>query len=153
MTFHDIPLTRFDHLTFQTAFRAYFAELGCHVNNWADLFAEMTAAGTDTAFLRLDSHGQTVGFILFTTLDMKSWFFETKCGFIREFWVAPHSRRQGHGTDLLHQAERALLAAGCAWVLLTTDTAPSFYLQRGYTAQPGILAKNHDDVYAKPLAP
>lgn len=161
---------------FQTAFRRYFGEMGCRVTNWEGFFAGMSengreytwthrdeagqvmsfmagmsAADRDWAWTRRDASGEVVGFIQFTAMDMGSWFFTAKCGFIREFWITPELRRQGHGTALLRMAEEQLAAQGCGWVMLTTDTAPDFYRKNGYTQQKAIRARNRADVYAKPL--
>ena len=152
MNYTDTLINTYDDAAFQSAFRQYFGELGCRVTNWDGLFREMSAAGTDYAWQRRDESGEVVGFIQFTTLEMKSWFFTAQCGFIREFWVKPGLRGQGQGSALLQRAESWLRDQGCAYAILTTDTAPDFYLKRGYTLQKGVRAKNKDDVYIKPLA-
>lgn len=177
MKFHDTLITDFSDSAFQTAFRQYFAEIGCQVTNWNGLFAGMSECGRDytwtrrdeneqvTAFIagmsaverdhawvRRDEEGRVTGFIQFTVTDMSSWFFFVKCGFIREFWISPELRGQGHGSRLLHMAEDWLRAQGCACALLTTDTAPDFYRRHGYALQRGIEARNRADVFLKPLA-
>lgn len=95
-----------------------------------------------------------VGFILFVASDaITAWkgFFTTKLGCVEEFWIAPAQRHQGHGSALLQGAEEHLRNAGCAYAILTTDTAAGFYLRHGYTLQKGIRAQNNADVYLKPL--
>lgn len=176
MKYLDTLISQFDDAAFQTAFRAYFGELGCQVTNWDGLFAEMgkkgrdaswarrdgtgtvvsfaawmNAAEQDFAWVRKDEAGAVAGFIQFTAMDMQSWFFSVKCGFIREFWVAPALRRQGHGTALLRMAEEWLASQGCTYAMLTTDTAPLFYQRHGYTLHREINARNQADVYVKPL--
>lgn len=114
MKYTDTLISQYDDAAFQTAFRAYFGELGCRVTNWDGLFAGMGEKGRDAtwmrrdesghvvnfvawmnaderdyAWVRKDESGAVVGFIQFTTMDMQSWFFTVKCGFIREFWIAP----------------------------------------------------------------
>lgn len=134
----------------QAAFRTYFGELGIRITDWDSLFAEMSA-GEDAILVRKDEAGQVVGFIQFTTLEMSSWFFTAKCGFIREFWLREDLRCQGHGSALLRQAEDDLRAQGCMCALLTTDTAPDFYVKRGYSLHNRIEARNKGAVYAKLL--
>lgn len=176
MNYKDVLTTDFTDTALQSAFRTYFGELGTRITNWDGLFAAMGEVGRDYswthkdeagrirsfvsgvvadecdhAFVRKDETGQVVGFIQSTTMDMSSWFFRAKCGFIREFWIRKDLRRQGHGGALLHQAENWLRAQGCICVLLTTDTAPAFYRKHGYMLQSGIQARNHDDVYLKSL--
>jgi len=176
MKYTDMLMTSYDDTAFQTAFRAYFAELGCRVTNWDGLFAAMGETGRDYAWTRRDEDGRVVGFasgmsvderdytwtrrdedgrvmgfIQFTPMELTSWFFWAKVGFIREFWMAPEMRRQGHGTELLQMAEKELKAQGCAYAILTTDTAPDFYRKNGYTLQSGITARNASPVYAKVL--
>ncbi len=136
-------------LAFQTAFRAYFGELGCPVTNWEGLFAEMDEAADSPTWTRRDESGRVIAFIQFTMLEMTSWFFTAKYGFIREFWVAPEYRRQGHGGALLRLAEESIAGQGATQAILTTDTAPDFYRKRGYVHNPGFAAKNGDAVFVK----
>lgn len=176
MVYHDELLTDFSDPSFQTAFRAYFGELGCRVTNWEGLFAGMCEIGRDYTWMRRDEAGQVTtflsgmdaqerdyawvrrddtgrvtGFIQFTPMHMGSWFFRVKCGFVREFWIAPDERGRGHGSALLRLAEDWLRTQGCSFVLLTTDTAPEFYRRRGYRLQAGIEARNRDAVYVRTL--
>ena len=176
MNYHDELLMDFSDPAFQAAFRACFAEMGCRVTNWDGLFAGMNEVGRDytwmrrgagghvttflagmdveerdAAWVRRDENGRVAGFIQFTPMHMSSWFFTAKCGFIREFWIAPEMRRQGHGSSLLKMAEAWLQGQGCQFALLTTDTAPDFYRRHGYTLQKGIEARNRADVFCKQL--
>lgn len=75
--------------------------------------------------------------------------FDLSAGFIREFWVDPAYRVQGHGSALLKKAERFFTERGVHRILLTTDTAEDFYLRRGYIHAPDIRAKNGDAVFVK----
>ena len=176
MQYTDRLINTYDDPAFQTAFRRYVGELGVKVTNWAGLFAGMgekcreytwthrDETGRVTSFtawmneddqdhswVRKDENGEAIGFIQFTTMDMGSWFFRARCGFIREFWIREELRRQGHGSALLRQAEDWLREQGCLCVLLTTDTAPGFYEKQGYTRQTGIEARNKDAVFTKML--
>lgn len=176
MKYTDTLISQYDDAAFQAAFRAYFEELGCRVTNWDGLFAGMGEKGRDAtwthrdesghvvsfaawmnadaqdyAWVRRDESGAVVGFIQFTVMDMQSWFFTAKCGFIREFWIAPALRRQGHGTELLKMAEEWLASHSCAYAFLTTSTAPQFYQRHGYTPRREIHARNEDAVYVKAL--
>ncbi len=136
---------------FEQAFRLYFAELGIAVKNWEGLFDEMAASRTDFTLLRTDEQGQIAGFIQVCPLPFTSWFFEGQGGFIREFWIAPAFRKQGHGSELLSLAEAKLREQECLFVLLTTDTAPGFYEKHGFEHLPGIRAKNDLPVWGKKL--
>ncbi len=147
---NTILITRYDSETFQTAFRAYFAELGVQVTNWPGLFDEMTGDHEPT-LLRVDDTGRVIGFIMFAKTVMTSGFFEADCGFIREFWVDAEHRNKGVGSELLARAEAWLHESGCRFALLTTDTAVDFYGKRGWRREAGIRAKNQDDVYVKRL--
>ncbi len=133
---------------YQEAFRAYFGELGCHVTNWEGLFAEMDESA-DLSWTRRDETGRVIGFIQFSLMDMTSWFFRAKYGFIREFWVAPEHRRQGHGDALLRMAEDSIAQRGVLQAILTTQTAAEFYRKRGYVYNPNFVAKNGDEVFIK----
>lgn len=144
----DTLIFSYNDNAFQTAFRAYFAELGCQVSNWEGLFAEMNDAA-EPMYIRRDETGRVIGFIMFTPVDMKSWFFETTVGFIREFWVAPEHRNRGVGGELLAQAEAWLTDKGIRRAILTTATAPAFYMRHGYRRDESIHAKNKDAVFIK----
>lgn len=177
MTYHDELLKDYGDPALQAAFRAYFGELGCRVTNWEGLFAGMNEVGRDytwtqrdgagqvvsfisgldaqerdLSWVRRDEQGRVVAFIQFTPMRMCSWFFSARGGFIREFWVTPAERGKGHGSALLANAEAWLREQGCAFAILTTDTAPDFYRRRGYAQQPGITARNGSPVFVKTLA-
>lgn len=144
----DKLIRDYSDIRFQTAFRAYFEELGGRVSNWQGLFAGMTDEGEPT-ILRVDESGNVIGFIQFTRLIMTSWFFEDRYGFIREFWVAPQYRGKGHGSALLQQAEAWFGKQGITRMILTTDTAAAFYMHRGYRLNESVVAKNRAPVYIK----
>lgn len=149
--FHDELTTDFSSPAFQRAFQQYFAELDIHVSDWEGLFREMNGGG-NAAFVRTDSEGAVVGFLLSCPITFTSWFFEGTCGFIREFWVADGFRAQGHGSALLRMAESHFLKTGVHTSILTTDTAPDFYKKHGYSPAPGCTAKNGDPVFIKWLS-
>lgn len=176
MKFTDVRMETYDDEALRTAFRQYFDELGCRITNWAGLFAGMNEVGReytwkqddgqggiasfvsglipeerDFTWTRRDETGRVIGFIQYTATEMTGWFFRAKTGFVREFWVAPEYRGQGHGTALLAMAEAELAEAGCGWVLLTTVTAADFYRRFGYEAQPMIRARNQEPVFARQL--
>lgn len=152
MHYTDTLMTDFSDAALQHAFRTYFGELGVNVTNWDGLFAEMSA-GEDEVLVRRDESGAVVGFILFVASAVTAWrgFFQTRVGCIEEFWIAGAYRGQGHGRALLRLAEEHLVRQGCAYAILTTDTAPAFYEKNGYALQAGIQAKNGAPVYLKPL--
>lgn len=148
----DILLFSFRDPRFQQAFQQYFAEMGIRVKDWEGLFLEMDSDGRgNQCWLRLKA-GQTVGFIQFCPLEMSSWFFTKKAGFIREFWVAEAFRGQGHGSALLELAEEHFRDSGCRQAMLTTSTAEEFYIHRGYRYDEGYAAKNGERVLVKPLS-
>lgn len=149
---HDLFISDFTDERFQTAFKLYFAELGHQLNNWEPLFHEMNHDGSGThAYVRLTEEGQVVGFIMFCCMDVTSWFFESKLGFIREFWIAAERRGQGHGGELLTLAEQWFCSQGIYRSVLTTHTAETFYLHHGYHKDPDIFARNKDSVFIKSL--
>ncbi len=146
---NDIFLTDFTDLRFQKAFQTCFQELGIQVRDWEGLFTEMNGdSHGNAAYVRLDGE-RAAGFIQFCPMELSGWFFSKKLGFIREFWIAPEYRGQGHGTALLGLAESWFQNQGFAGAILTTDTAPSFYTRRGYQPDPGFQAKNSDPVFIK----
>lgn len=144
----DKMIREYNDQAFQAAFRAYFAEMGIQVSNWEGLFAQMTDEG-DTTILRMDESGQVIGFIMFSRIEMTSWFFEDRYGFIREFWVAPEQRNKGIGAELLAQAETFFARQGIHKMILTSDTAERFYLKHGFRKEEGMVAKNKAPVYVK----
>lgn len=149
--FHDELIADLSLPAFQHAFRQYFTELDIHVSDWDGLFREMAGQADNAAFLRTAPEGAAVGFLQFCPITFTSWFLEETCGFIREFWVAPGFRAQGHGSALLRMTESHFLNAGIYTSVLTTDTAPGFYQKHGYSPAPGCTAKNGDPVFTKRL--
>ena len=149
--FTDALITDFTDARFQAAFRRYFGELGLTVRDWDGLWREMNGEGDNAACLRTGPGGETVGFLQFKPIQFTSWFFEETCAFIREFWVSPEHRGQGHGSGLLALAEARFLEKGIRTAILTTDTAAAFYLRHGYERAPACRAKNGDDVFVKRL--
>lgn len=151
MTLNTILLSDFTDPRFQTAFRTYFTELNIPVKDWDGLFREMNEEKGSLAYLLLDDHANAAGFLLFQMTSFSNWFFEERFGFIREFWVAPAHRRQGHGKTLLGLAETFFLEHGACRSILTADDAAAFYLANGYQRMPGVIAKNNMEVLAKNL--
>lgn len=110
----------------------------------------MTEDG-NLAYVRTAEDASVVGFIQFKPTSLTNWFFEERIGFIREFWIAEAYRKQGHGSTLLAMAEAYFAGQGIRRVLLTTDTAESFYEKHGYRHDACYAAKNRDDVFVKTL--
>ena len=102
----DILISDFNNLDFQNMFKSYFGELGVSVGDWSRLFKAMNDENRNLAYLRYDESGHPIGFIQFTVITFSSGFFETKAGFIREFWVNGKCRNFGHGSELLSLAEK-----------------------------------------------
>ena len=144
----DKLIRKYDGQTFQTAFCAYIMEMGIQVSNWEGLFTQMTDEGVAT-ILREDENEQVVGFIMVSRIEMTSWFFEDRYGFIQEFWVAPEQRNCGIGSELLAQAEEFFARQGIHKMILTSDTAEGFYRKHGYRRDEGIVAKNRAPVLVK----
>ena len=151
MSVYTILISTFDDPHFRAAFRAYFTELGIAVKDWDGLFREMDEDKTNRAYLSLDEGGGAVGFLQFQLTAFSHWFFEEPFGFIREFWVAPGYRRQGHGRVLLRMTEDYFAAHGAYRSILTADDAVGFYLVNGYERTPEVRAKNNMEVLVKTL--
>lgn len=144
-------IEKFTDPGFQESFRLYFRELGIEVRDWDGLFREMDTDGRgNKAYLRTDGK-RTVGFLQFCVMDCAGWFMTKELGFVREFWIAPEYRGQGHGSELLGLAEGYFAGQGVTSLVLTTDTAAGFYEKHGYRHDPGMKAKNGDPVYIKDL--
>ncbi|MDE7041341.1 MAG: GNAT family N-acetyltransferase [Oscillospiraceae bacterium] len=151
MSINTILLSDFTDPRFRAAFQTYFAELDITVRDWDGLFREMDGENKNRAYLMLDGSGGTVGFLQFQLTAFSNWFFEEPFGFVREFWVAPGYRRQGHGGALLRMAEDYFKAHGADRSVLTADDAVGFYLANGYEKSPSIHAKNKMEVFVKTL--
>lgn len=147
----DTLINDFDNFDFQNMFKSYFGELGVSVSNWSRLFQAMNDENRNLAYLRYDESGSSIGFIQFAVITFSSGFFETKIGFIREFWVNSNFRNFGHGSELLRLAEEYFINNGVHKSILTTDTAERFYVRHGYVKDVDITAKNGFDVFVKDL--
>ena len=152
MAVDAILISDFMDSRFCAVFQAYFAELDISVRDWDGLFREMNGEGNNRACLLLDGDGGTIGFIQFQMTSFSNWFLEEPFGFIREFWIDPACRRQGHGKTLLRLAETYFVEHGAYRAVLTADDAISFYLANGYESAPGIKAKNELEVLTKNLS-
>ena len=147
----DILISDFTDPLFRQAFTRYFEELGVSVRDWDALFQEMNNGKDTWAFLRVSDDDTVVGFLLFSFTTLSNWFFETRVGFVREFWVGDSQRCKGHGAALLALAEEHFIQNGIFKAILTTDTAEPFYIRHGYSQGTGIPAKNNDPVFVKNL--
>jgi len=147
----EILISDFSEPTFQEAFKIYFRELGINVNDWDGLFREMNDEKDNKAYVRIAENNNIAGFIQFKPITLSNWFFEEKLGFIREFWIAPEYRSQGHGTELLRLAESYFAQDDIRKTILTTDTAEEFYVKNGYRKDRAFTAANKDEVFVKDL--
>lgn len=148
---NDYFITDFLNPLFQSAFKEYFEELGIKIKDWNGMFNEMNEDKENFVFLRVDETEKVVGFIQFKKEEIKNWFFNEKIGFIREFWISNEFRGQGNGTELLSLAENYFVEKEVYKTILTTDTAPDFYVKHGYIRDYSYTANNKDDVYVKLL--
>ncbi len=148
----DYFISDFTDPVFQTMFKKYFAEIGVKVNDWEGLWEEMnTQNGGNKAYIRTCG-GEPLGFIQFTVINLDSWFFKEKLGFIREFWVDKKFRGQQHGTQLLSLAEKYFKDNGIRRIVLTAEeNEQQFYLNRGYRICESIEAKNDMTVSVKDI--
>jgi len=140
----------FTNPLFTEAFMRYFSELGISVHKWDELWREMNDGAT-FAYLCVENSNEVTGFIQFSHIVMKNYFFEEEAGFIREFWVREDVRRHGCGSYLLGLAEKYFLGKGITRCILTTDSAEHFYAKRGYRRRINVIAANGDAVFAKEL--
>ena len=147
----NMLISDFSEPTFQEAFKIYFKELRISVSDWDGLFQEMNVEKDNKAYVRIAENNNIIGFIQFKPITLSNWFFEEKLGFIREFWIAPEYRSQGHGTELLRLAEAYFAQNDISKIILTTDTAEKFYIKNGYRKDRAFTAANQDEVFVKDL--
>ena len=150
MSYNDFVINDFLDEKFQIAFKEYFKELGIEVKDWIGLFKEINEDKNTQAIVRMENYN-VIGFIMSQPIVFESWFFEEKCGFIREFWIANDYRNIGHGSNLINQVESYFKKQEIFRTILTTDTAKDFNFKHGYNLQKSAKTKNGDDVYTKML--
>ena len=148
MNYKDFVITDFLDIRFQKAFKKYFKELGIEVKDWDGLFNEINEDKNTRAIVRM-KNDDVVGFIMYQAIVFESWFFEEKCGFVREFWISNDLRNLGHGSDLINQVESYFKNQEIYRLVLTTHTAEEFYFKHGYKLLKSCKAKNGDDVFVK----
>ncbi|EQW17324.1 Acetyltransferase (GNAT) family [Scardovia inopinata] len=136
---------------FQKAFITYFSEYGIVREDWDSLFQRMNDECENKAFARVNDDECIIGFLQFRRIHFTSYFFETQCGFIREFWVAKEFRNRGNGTHLLNLTENYFIQHNYSASILTTDTEAQFYQRRGYWKAMGFRSKNSNEVFIKNL--
>lgn len=144
-------ITDFSHPQFREAFKQYFKELEVEFEDYDSLFKEMTDEGGNEAIVAMASPSEIIGFIQFKADKLSNWFFEENIGFIREFWICPKFRKNGFGASLLRQAETRFFEQGLRKVVLTSDTAPLFYLKQGYHQDTSYKPINKIEVFVKLL--
>lgn len=147
----DILINDFNNLDFQNMFKSYFSAMGVNVSNWKRLFKAMNDENRNFAYILYDEDESPIGFIQFTAITLSSGFFETKMGFIREFWISGKFRNLGHGSELLRLAEEFFINNEIRKSILTTNTAEKFYIRHGYVKDADITAKNGYNVFVKIL--
>ena len=150
MSYKDFVINDFLDEKFQIAFKEYFKELGIEVKDWNGLFKEINEDKNTQAIVRMENDN-VIGFIMFQPIVFESWFFEEKCGFIREFWIANECRNLGNGSSLLDKVETYFKNQGIFRTILTTNTANDFYVKHGYKLLKSSIAKNNEAVYVKIL--
>lgn len=144
----NLFITDFENPCFTQAFKTYFSELGIRIKNWDKLWEEMNS-DSNFAFIKVIDNRKALGFIQCQIIKSQSWFFEEKCGFIREFWVDKEHRNLGYGSELLSLAENYFYENNIKRYILTTDTAENFYIKNGYKKRTDIIAKNKMTVFVK----
>lgn len=147
----DFLITDFTNDIFTCAFKEYFVELGIKVSDWNSLWEEMNSDKDNLAYVKVNNSGKTIGFIQFKAIELSNSFFSEKYGFIREFWIAKEYRSKGFGTRLLNSCELYFKEKGISQIVLTTDTAEEFYISKGYSVNPNIVAKNDLIVMTKAI--
>lgn len=149
----DYLLEDFSNPIFQEGFKKYFREMGydAGIYEWDKVFDFINSECDNFSFMRLTDDDNIIGFIEFKIEIIKSDFFEEKCGFLREFWVAKEYRNQGNGAELLKKMENFLLEMRVYKTILTTNTAKDFYLKNGYIQDKSYRAVNNIDVFIKML--
>lgn len=140
---------------FKHAFMQYFSDLGINnlsASDWDGIFTQMRASTEDRIMVYRENK-RILGFIMFRSDTFTHWFFEEHVGFIREFWVDASLRSQGIGSELLDTVEAYFLNKQIYTLILTTDSALTFYHNHGFRIDPSIHAKNSDMVLTKHLEP
>lgn len=118
---------------------AYFSELDSDIpedilrGELTDLIEDQHGKGIIRVCLAADNE-TLAGFSIFQIDTPESdWCKRPGWGFIREFYVAPESRHQGHGSRLAAHTEQCLRKMGAEKLYLTSDsTALAFWQHCGW---------------------
>lgn len=151
MKTNDYLISDFSNDIFTCAFKIYFSELGINVSDWNSLWEEMNRDEGNLAYVKVNNLEKTIGFIQFKEIELENSFFSEKYGFIREFWIAKEYRGKGFGTQLFNSCELYFKEKGVSQVILTTDTAEDFYIDKGYSINQNIVAKDDLTVMTKAI--
>lgn len=147
----DIFVEDFESELFTEAFKKHYGETGNKSYNWEWLFRQMNAEkDTTKAIMRLDGN-TAVGFIMFCEVELQCIFFSEKIGYIRELWVDKSYRRTGHGSHLMHLAEKYFSDRTVPQAaLMTNPKSKEFYLKLGYS-ESEVIFSEEGEIFTKKL--
>ena len=151
------PYEDSDFDAFRTMFGDYFANDFQMPLSEADLTKVCTDIARDLRvvpqlFLDLAVvDGAPVGFIAYQVDSPASdWCEREGWGMVRELYVVPARRRQGHGRALAAHAADVLTALGVPGLYLTgDDAAEAFWTALGYRPTAQICARNDCRIYVR----
>ena len=139
----------FRNQDFRLLLKQYFDEFDIKISNWDRLF-EVINHDHNLAYL-LYKDGVAIGFIMFSIERSSHPYITERFGFVKEFYVDKNYQNKGYGSTLLNKCEQYLLDYNVYKVVLTTDTAETFYNKHGYKQAFSYISKNEDPVYFKIL--
>lgn len=146
-------ITDYNNSEFQSAFTAYFNEMGIEIKRNTDLWNIMSNT-KDMYCYAVKEVGQIIGFIMFQKecLVSSTGFFSERVGYIRELYVRKEFRRSGFGRLLLSIAEEYFKQNSVFKLILTYENnALDFYKKHGFVEDKAFTAKNNLGVVIKTI--
>lgn len=151
MKYEITKITDYFDAKFQSAFTAYFDEIGIEIRKDTDLWSMMNT--TDGLHCRaVQNAEQILGFIMFQKESLKSstGFFLENVGYIRELYVRKDFRKSGVGSILVCAAEEFFRVDSVYKLILTYENdAIGFYKKLGFTEDKSYKAKNGQNTAVK----
>lgn len=153
MDYKIVKITDYSNSEFQSAFTAYFKEIGIVIKKNTDLWNIMNNT-KDLHCYAVKKAEQIIAFIMFQKeyFSSSTGFFSEKVGYIREVYVRKGFRKSGIGKLLISIAENYFKQNSVLKLILTyEENAIDFYKKLGFIEDKSYTAKNNLDVLIKTI--
>ena len=148
MTIHSTTLNTAKDKDFMTLFRQYFKGFSMEAPPALFDMIEKDTQTYDHKIIMLYEDTLPIGFCMFQIDTPENpWCMKVGAGDIRELFIVPTHRKQGHGSTLINQVKQYCLDKGVEEILLTSDAHESFWASNGFYPTGDIHPGNDGPIY------